>query len=93
MKAMAALITVVFLTMGTPIRSDTLGPPDGTQYVVTSSETVFKSCPEQCGYNDLALPNVAKFMREHRQYTEYAKGKVVGIWTEDVDTFVECAGV
>ena len=68
----------------------TIGPRNGVSYYVISTTIIAKPSSGWCGYNDLAIPNLAKYKREIRKYERYKNGKYVDTWTETVDTFIDC---
>ena len=69
-----------------------IGPPDGIHYIVTSQREETKPSVA-CGFNDVGVPNMGKFLIETRQYEEYRSGKLIRSWSETIETFRECVPV
>ena len=67
----------------------TIGPPDGIHHRLLYSSLVYEPSPA-CGFNDLGVMNMAEFNLEAREYSEYAGGKLVRQWQEEVRTFSRC---
>jgi hypothetical protein len=92
------LVTAVFLMFsGFEVKAQvssntqsTIGARHGTSYSVVSTRYVFEANPAYCGYNDLSIPNQAKFKIETLRYEQYDNGKFIKSWTEERKTFEGC---
>ena len=69
----------------------TVGPADGIIYTVLGSREVTRPAIE-CGFNDIGAGNPGVFSVENRAYSEYLHGTILRSWSEDVETFLRCAG-
>lgn len=87
----AGLLTAVFMLLWNVAAAQaTIGTRNGTSYSVISTRYVYEASAGYCGFNDLSIPNQAKFKVETLQYEEYDNGRFVRSWTEERKTFVEC---
>ncbi len=70
-----------------------MGPRDGITFYVSSSVIITKTSSGHCGYNDILIPNMAKFSRETRVYEQYVNGKFIKSWVKKVDIFIDCISI
>lgn len=68
----------------------TIGTRNGTSYTIIDTRYVYEANAAYCGYNDLSIPNSAKFKIETLRFEQYDNGKFIRSWTEERKTYVGC---
>ena len=66
-----------------------IGPADGTTYTISSSSEE-RHMDSACGFNDLGVPNAAKYTVEKRHYEKFSNGTLVDSWDKTVEVFSGC---
>ena len=85
-KYLILFVIIIAVLMCNKVKAQTIGPASGTTYEITSISYEWRACGSCCGFNDLGVPNQAKYKIENRKYHKYdSNGKEIDSWYESVE--------